>query len=242
MGVLEKAASPDVIVVVVAYGRILPQWMLDFASLWLPQCAWIVAAEVSRGSADSVGDRERRNRDRRDHHEARCGLDTGDVLLERVVPVGPDDTAAEMYPKLAAIGAGVMLETLRRLEDGTLGARAQDHAAATLAPILTREDGRLDLARTARQTYDRWRGFSPWPGCFGEFRGKRLLLWKLRPAELDSASIAPGELMVRGDALLMGAAQDTALQLDEVQLEGKARMSGRAFYKDFQVKAGERVG
>jgi methionyl-tRNA formyltransferase len=108
--------------------------------------------------------------------------------------------------------------------------------------ILTREDGRLDLARTASQTYDRWRGFTPWPGCHAAFRGKRFLLHRLRAAELDLPEpVDPGALFMHEDKLVLGAAQNTALVLDEVQLEGKARMSGAAFWRDFQVKQGERV-
>ena len=237
-----EAIQPDAILVV-AYGRIIPQWMLELPRFGninlhgslLPKyrgaapIQWAIANGESETGVTTM--------------RLDAGLDTGDVLLERVVPLGPDDTAAEMYPKLAAIGAGVMLETLRGLEDGTLGARAQDHSAATLAPILTREDGRLDLTRTARQTYDRWRGFSPWPGCHAEFRGKRFLLHVLRPAEGEfPAGVQPGELLLLEGRLLMGAAQGTLLQLEEVQLEGKARMSGLMFYRDFQLKAGERVG
>lgn len=233
---------PDAILVV-AYGRIIPQWMLDLPRFGninlhgslLPKyrgaapIQWAVAnGETETGVTTMRLD---------------TGLDTGDVLLEHVVPIAPDETAADLYPKLAAIGAGVMLQTLRGLEDDTLGGRPQNDGEATLAPILTREDGRLDLTRTAQQTYDRWRGFSPWPGCYGEFRGKRFLLLAVRPAEADLPDgIEPGALLLQDGALLMGAAQGTVLRLDEVQLEGKSRMSGAAFYKDFQVKAGERVG
>ncbi len=230
-------------ILVVAYGRIIPQWMLDlprFGNLnlhgsLLPKyrgaapIQWAIANGESETGVTTM--------------RLDAGLDTGDVLLEHVLPVGADETAAHLYPKLAAIGAGLVLETLRGLDDGTLGGRAQDHAAATLAPILTREDGRLDLARTAGQTYNRWRGFSPWPGCYGEFRGKRFLLLTLRQAESDLPDgLAPGALLLHGGELLLGVAQNTALRLDEVQLEGKARMSGAAFYRDFQVKSGERVG
>ena len=239
---LLQALQPEAILVV-AYGRIIPQWMLDLPRFGninlhgslLPR--YRGAAPIQWAIAN--GERETGVTTMR----LDAGLDTGGVLMERVVPLRADDTAVEMYPKLAAIGAGVMLETLRGLEDGTLDARAQDDEKATLAPILTRDDGRLDLARTAAETFDRWRGFSPWPGCFGEFRGKRFLLLSVRPAESDLPDgLEPGVLLLHGGALLMGTAQNTALRLDEVQLEGKARMSGVVFYKDFQVKPGERVG
>jgi methionyl-tRNA formyltransferase len=235
------AIAPDAILVV-AYGRIIPQWMLDLPRFGninlhgslLPK--YRGAAPIQWAIAN--GERETGVTTMR----LDAGLDTGDVLLKSAVPVPEDTTAADMYPVLADIGAEVMLETLRGLEAGTLRRRVQDHEHATLAPILTREDGRLDLDRTASQTYDRWRGFTPWPGCHAAFRGKRFLLHRLRAAELDLPEpINPGALFMHEDKLVLGAAQNTALVLDEVQLEGKARMSGAAFWRDFQVKQGERV-
>jgi methionyl-tRNA formyltransferase len=236
-----EAAQPDAILVV-AYGRIIPQWMLDLPRFGninlhgslLPK--YRGAAPIQWAIAN--GERETGVTTMR----LDAGLDTGDILLERAVPVAEDATAAEMYPVLAEVGAELMLETLRGLDAGTLQRRVQDHEHATLAPILTREDGRLDLDRTAGQTYNRWRGFTPWPGCHADFRGKRFLLHKLRAAELDLPEpINPGALFLHEEKLLLGAAQNTALVLEEVQLEGKARMSGAAFWRDFQVKNGERV-
>jgi methionyl-tRNA formyltransferase len=234
--------QPDAILVV-AYGRIIPQWMLDLPPFGninlhgslLPK--YRGAAPIQWAIAN--GERETGVTTMR----LDAGLDTGDVLLERAIPVAEDATSVDMYTVLADIGAQLVLETLRGLASGTLKARAQNHDLATLAPILTREDGRLDLARTASQTYDRWRGFMPWPGCHAEFRGKRFLLHRLRPAELDLPEpIDPGALWLHEDQLILGAAQNTALVLEEVQLEGKARLPGAAFWRDFQVKHGERIG
>jgi len=237
-----ETIAPDAILVV-AYGRIIPQWMLDLPRLGninlhgslLPK--YRGAAPIQWAIAN--GERETGVTTMR----LDAGLDTGDVLLERAVPVPDEATAADMYPVLAATGAELMVETLRGLEAGTLQARVQDHEHATLAPILTREDGRLDLDRTAMQTYDRWRGFTPWPGCYAEFRGKRFLLHRIRVAEIDVPEVVDaGALWMHEDKLMLGAAQNTALVLEEVQLEGRARLSGAAFWRDFQVKPGERVG
>lgn len=238
---LEEIA-PDAILVV-AYGRIIPEWMLElprFGNLnlhgsLLPKyrgaapIQWAVAnGETETGVTTMRLD---------------AGLDTGDVLLEQRVPIGPDTTAAELYPVLAAVGAALMLATLEGLEGGTLRGRAQDHSKATLAPILTREDGRLSLeTRTAKQAYDRWRGFYPWPGGWAEFRGKRFLVHGMRPGSGEAVvGLQPGELRVREGALLVGAAQGTGLELQEVQMEGKARLPGAAFARDFQLKPGERL-
>lgn len=235
-----EAIRPDAILVV-AYGRIIPEWMLGlprFGNLnlhgsLLPKyrgaapIQWAVAnGETETGVTTMRLD---------------AGLDTGDVLLQRRVPIGPETMASELFVGLAEMGAGVMVETLRGLEDGTLRATPQDHAGATLAPILTREDGLMRLEeRTARQVYDRWRGFSPWPGAWTEFRGKRFLVHRMGVAA-ESGGLSAGELRFSGDALLVGAAGGTALRLDEVQTEGKARMAGVDFAQGFQVRAGERL-
>jgi methionyl-tRNA formyltransferase len=116
----------------------------------------------------------------------------------------------------------------------------QDHELATLAPILTRDDGLLKLdERTAQEAYNRWRGFYPWPGAHGVFRGKRFLVHVLHPA--PDSGLQPGELALVDGELRAGAAAGTALSLDEVQMEGKAKMAGATFAKNFQLKAGERV-
>jgi methionyl-tRNA formyltransferase len=171
-----------------------------------------------------------------------AGLDTGDVLLMDRLPIGAETTAAELYPQLAQVGARLLLRTLEGLADGSVVPQPQDHAGASLAPILTREDGRIRLEeQSAQQVYDRWRGFSPWPGAWTVFRGKRFLVYALRPVA-QVVPLDPAELRVVDGELWVGAAGGTALRLDEVQMEGKPRMAGAAFARDFQVKAGERLG
>ena len=237
-----QALAPDVIVVV-AYGRILPRWMLDLPRLGclnvhgslLPKYRGAAPIQWAIASGERVTGVTIMRLDE--------GLDTGDVFLSRALPIEPDATSADLYPALAALGAEMLAFALSELEAGTVRWAPQDHAQATLAPILTREDGRLDLTRSAQQIYDRWRGFTPWPGCWSEFRGKRFLLLAMKPVAFAALEgVLPGTLILEGEKLLMNAVEDSALQLDEVQMEGKARMSGAAFYKDFQVKAGERVG
>lgn len=229
-------------IVVVAYGRIIPGWMLDLPRFGninvhgslLPKyrgaapIQWAVAnGETETGITTMRLD---------------AGLDTGDILLERSISVGPDTTAAELYPQLAELGAALLLETLDGLGEGTIAPKPQDQSKATLAPILTREDGRMELeGRTAMEVYNRWRGFSPWPGAHAVFRGKRFLVHRMRPAPDGAGPIAPGELRSAADTLLAGAAHGTALALDEVQMEGKPRLAGAVFARDFQVRPGERL-
>jgi methionyl-tRNA formyltransferase len=234
-----EAIRPDAIVVV-AYGRIIPQWMLElprFGNLnlhgsLLPKyrgaapIQWAVAnGETETGVTTMRLD---------------AGLDTGDVLLERRVAVGAEATAVELYPELATIGAELMVETLDGLERGSVIARPQDHERATLAPILTREDGRMDLEhRNAQTVYNRWRGFAPWPGAWAAFRGKRFLVHRMHVAADGGVALRAGELAFDGVMLTVGAAEGTRLVLDEVQMEGKPRLAGAVFARDFQLKVGE---
>jgi methionyl-tRNA formyltransferase len=235
-----EAIAPDAIMVV-AYGRIIPDWMLVLPRLGnlnvhgslLPKyrgaapIQWAVAnGETETGVTTMRLD---------------AGLDTGDVLLMQRISVGQDTTSAELYPQLAAVGAELLVKTLAGLADGSVVPVAQDHAQATLAPILTREDGRLRLTEfAARQTYDRWRGFDPWPGCWSTFRGKRFLVYKLAVVS-DVVDLTPWELRLIDDRLCVGAFGRGGLVLEEVQMEGKPKMAGAAFARDFQLKMGERL-
>ncbi len=235
---LEKIA-PDAILVV-AYGRIIPQWMLDLPRFGninlhgslLPKyrgaapIQWAVAnGETVTGVTTMV---------------LEAGLDTGPMLLARSVPVAEEETSEDLFVSLAAIGAELMVETLAGLQDGTVKPVEQDHSLATLAPILTREDGLIDFARTAKQSYDRWRGFQPWPGAHTTLRGKKLIVHRMKVAE--GVSVPAGELLVTGERLIVGCGGGTALELIEVQMEGKKRMAAAEFLRGYQVKSGERLG
>jgi methionyl-tRNA formyltransferase len=235
-----EAIAPDAILVV-AYGRIIPKWMLELPRFGninlhgslLPKyrgaapIQWAVAnGEVVTGVTTMRLD---------------AGLDTGDMLLAQVVPIGQEETAMDVYETLAPVGASLMVKTLIGLECGTLFAQVQDHSLATLAPILTREDGWIDFSRTAKQICDRWRGFQPWPGAHTILRGKKLIVHKLHVVSHET-KIDAGVLMVQGDALHVGCGGGTVLGLDEVQIEGKKRMSAAEFLRGYQVRSGERVG
>lgn len=236
-----EAIRPDAILVV-AYGRIIPDWMLTLPPLGnlnlhgslLPK--YRGAAPIQWAVAN--GQRETGVTTMR----LDAGLDTGDVLMEDRVQIGQDTMAAELFPELARRGAELMVRTLAGLEHGDLTARPQDNAAASLAPILSREDGLLQLReRTAQVAYNRWRGFYPWPGAHGVFRGKRFLVHHMHPAAATAAALAPGELRLIGEELLAGAAEGSCLVLDEVQTEGKPRLAGAAFARGFQLRAGEQL-
>ncbi len=235
-----EAIAPQVILVV-AYGRIIPQWMLDLPPLGninlhgslLPRYRGAAPIQWAVANGETVTGVTTMRID--------AGLDTGDMLLARAVPIGSEETAVGVYEALAAVGAELMVETLRGLEAGTLFAQPQDNSLATLAPILTRDDGRMDFSRTAKVLYDRWRGFQPWPGAHTTLRGKKLIAHRLHVLPETLAGEA-GTLVVRGDSLLVVCAQQSALQLVEVQMEGKKRMTAAEFLHGHQVKSGERLG
>ena len=136
------------------------------------------------------------------------GLDTGDILLQKEMAIRPEDTAVTYAPRLAEMGADLIVETLRGLEDKTVTPVPQDHAQATLAPILKKEDGLVDFNRTATEIHNRLRGFQPWPGAYTQFRGKGL---KLISATLEDtpSNLAPGELRVGDEKLYAGCGQRT---------------------------------
>jgi len=233
------ALNPDAIIVV-GYGRIIPQWMIELPPLGnlnlhaslLPKyrgaapIQWAIAnGETTTGVTVMRID---------------AGLDTGDVLRQREIPVGDEDTSVSLMPRLADIGADLMVETLQGVQDGRVYPRSQDDTRATPAPILRREDGLIDFHRTASETYNRLRGFQPWPGAYSSLRGKHFQIHWAKPTDLE-ASLAPGELHLQQGNLLVGCGSATALHLIEVQLEGKKRMSGSDFARGYRLTPGERL-
>jgi methionyl-tRNA formyltransferase len=131
-----------------------------------------------------------------------------------------------------------MFETLRVLQSGTVRPRPQDHSKATLAPILKKEDGQIDFQLSAREILNRLRGFQPWPGAYTSFRGKNLHLWAARPVERTAAA---AEVMTENGHLFVGCGSG-ALEILEVQLEGKKRMPAADFIHGHQPHNGEKLG
>jgi len=244
--------APDAIIVV-GYGRIIPQWMIDLPRLGnlnlhaslLPKYRGAAPIQWAIANGESVTGVTTMRID--------AGLDTGDILMQREIAIGLEDTAETLGPKLASIGAELMVETLRGLETGQVRATPQDHAQATLAPILKKEDGRMDFSRTATDLFNRLRGFQPWPGAFTRFKGKTLQVHRAQPSQ-HSVTLTPGEIAAEGTRLLVGCGEgesksrgkdkstDTALELIEVQLEGKRRMTAQEFINGYRPKSGDHLG
>ena len=230
--------KPDAIIVV-GYGRIIPQWMLDLprfgninlhASL-LPKyrgaapIQWAIASgETTTGNTTMRID---------------AGLDTGDILLQEELVIASNDTSETLAPRLAAMGADLMVKTLRELQAGTIEPHRQDNARATLAPILKKEDGLIDFTRSAAEINNRMRGFQPWPGAYTTFRDKKLQILK---AAVSSENVPPAELSARGDHLVIGCANGSSLEVLELQLEGKKRTNAADFVNGYRPRAGEKLG
>ncbi len=231
------AIKPDAIIVV-GYGRIIPQWMLDLPPLGninlhaslLPKYRGAAPIQWAIASGEAVTGNTTMRID--------AGLDTGDILLQEELPISPDDTSETIAPRLAASGADLMIETLSGLQSGTIHPRKQDDAHSTLAPILKKDDGLIDFARSAAEICNRLRGFQPWPGAYTKFRGKNLQIVKAKPT---TEPLPEAELRAIADRLLAGCGQNTSLELLELQLEGKKRTSARDFIHGYRPKEGEKL-
>jgi methionyl-tRNA formyltransferase len=229
-------------IVVVAYGRIIPPWMIELPRLGcinlhaslLPKyrgaapIQWaIIRGETVTGVTTMKID---------------PGMDTGDILLVREIPIREDDTTETLSASLSRIGADLMIETLLGLERAEISPRPQDHSLATMAPMLKKEDGRIDWNLPAREISWRVRGLRPWPGAYSTFRGKNLHIWSSAVAETRLTEVPPGTLVGGAGKLSVACGQRTQLELKEVQLEGRKRLSARDFLNGVHLQPGERLG
>src|SRR5512140_1837322 len=227
-------------IVIVGYGKIIPQNIIDLPPLGcinlhaslLPKYRgaapinWaIVNGETVTGVTTMKID---------------AGLDTGDMLLKAEVRIGPDDDAVSLGARLAQIGAPLLVETLQRLAEGVLQPVPQDGSQATLAPIMNKEDGRIDWTRSAKEIENRVRGLAPWPGAYTGFRGSLLHVWKAKAGTPATGAVTePGTVIAATkDSLAVACGGASALELLEVQLEGKKRLPARDFMNGARVAAG----
>jgi methionyl-tRNA formyltransferase len=234
--------QPDLIVVV-AYGHIIPRWMIDLpkygcvnlhASL-LPKyrgaapIQWaIIRGESVTGVTTMIIDE---------------GLDTGDILLKREVLIQDEDTTETLSERLSGVGADLMAETLPKLERAEIQPQPQDQAQATFAPILKKEDGRIDWRLRAEEIGWRVRGLRPWPGAYTNFRSKNLHIWSAAPV-IGQVGLGqdPGTLLPDRGTLRVVCGQGTLLEVRELQLEGRKRLPARHFLNGVRPSAGERLG
>jgi methionyl-tRNA formyltransferase len=235
-----ESIAPEAIIVV-GYGRIIPRWMIDLPPLGninlhaslLPKYRGAAPIQWAIARGETVTGVTTMRID--------AGLDSGDILLQAEERINPEDTTLTLTPRLAQSGAELIISTLAGLKKGTITPRPQNDAEATMAPILSREDGLIDFSRTALDTWNRMRGFQPWPGAFTHFRGKTLHLHAAVPTA-SHADVAPGRFALENERLLLGFARGTALEVQELQPEGKKRMSAWDFVNGYRPQQDEVLG
>ena len=170
-----------------------------------------------------------------------AGLDTGDMLSTWKTPIRPDETAPELGARLAPNGADLLVRTLHDVEAGRAQRVKQDDAQATLAPILKKEDGQVLWTRSATEIYNRLRGFTPWPGAYTSFRGQQLQILGARVSDAKVPT-PPGTTHVEGRRLIVACGSESALDLSEIQLQGKKRMAVHAFLNGYTIRQDEKLG
>ncbi len=235
---LLRQIEPDA-VAIIAYGQIIPARLLN-----IPKLGWInLHASLLpkyRGAAPiqwAIANGEKTTGVTTMRIDA--GMDTGDILLRKEIAIGPEETAPELSARLAEAGAPLMAETLLRLSEGSITPHAQDHSAATLAPILKREDGKIDWSKTAQEIFNRMRGFAPWPGAYSRLRGQICHLWGKSVSNQKSGA-APGTLDVQGKEVLVACVGGTLLRLERVKQEGRKEISAGEFLRGARITSGER--
>jgi methionyl-tRNA formyltransferase len=232
-------AIPVDAMVVVGYGQIIPQSIIDMARLGiinvhgslLPKyrgagpIQWAILNGETRTGVTTM--------------RIDAGLDTGDMLLKAETNIGAEETAAELGERLAAMGADLLVETLAGLEAGRIVPEKQDNARASYAPLLKKEDGRIDWTRDALAIHNQVRGLQPWPGASTTFRGQALHIWRARVWGGSGAG-SPGALIhVRPPVVSCGTG---ALELVEVQLEGRKRIPASDFANGQRLTENEVLG
>jgi methionyl-tRNA formyltransferase len=231
--------APDVMVVV-GYGQIIPQNVIDIAPLGIINVHASLLPEL-RGAAPIQWSIARGYQTTGvTTMKIDAGLDTGDIFARWHTEIGPDETAPELSGRLAEAGAHLLTETLSQLIGGTAKPEPQDDARATFAPILKKEDGRIDWSHPAQRTHNLIRGFQPWPGAFTWFRGQSLHLWRSRlvPQRWDRA---PGTL-VHENGVFAVCGDGASLELLEVQLEGRKKMAAELFANGHRLAGDDRLG
>ena len=225
--------------VVVGYGQIIPQAAIDLAPLGIINVHASLLPKY-RGAAPiqwAIVNGETRMGVTTMRIDA--GLDTGDMLLKAEIEVGPNENAVEVGKRLAEMGADLLVKTMHGLAAGTVAPQKQDHAQATLAPILKKEDGLIDWRLSARAIHNRVRGFQPWPGAYTTFRGQTLHIWESRLVAAEPR-VPPGAFESRKP--LMAACGAGALELVTVQLEGRKRMAAADFANGQRLTENDKLG
>ena len=223
--------NPDA-VVIIAYGQIIPRELIE-----IPRLGWINlhgsllpkyrgAAPVQR--AILAGEKQTGLTTMR----IDAGLDTGPVLEQLPMNIGPDETAAELLARMSELGAAMIIDTLRKLAGGGIKSKPQDNSAATLAPPIEKEEGRIDWEHPAPAIYNRIRAFDPWPGAYTTWNRRICQIWG-RPAGSEAVDatvgVESGTIVLKSGKVLVACGENSWLQLEAARVEGRKRVSGAEF-------------
>ena len=229
------------VAIVVAYGRILPQTFLEA----FPRGAINVHFSLLpkyRGAAPvnwAIANGEEKTGVTTMQMDA--GLDTGGILLQRETEIAADETAIELMSRLSLLGADLLSETLAMRDELTV--QPQNERMATLAPIMSKEDGAIEWDRPAREIANRVRGFQPFPTSFTTYQDKKLTIWTAKQVDVQRETIDDGQIIeAKGDELLVACGNQTILRVKELQIEGKKRMPTRDFLNGVKMQVGEKLG
>jgi methionyl-tRNA formyltransferase len=237
-----KQMKPDVMVVV-GYGQIIPQSIIDIPRLGIINVHASLLPKY-RGAAPiqwAIANGETRTGVTTMRIDA--GLDTGGMLMKWETEIGSEENALELGARLARAGADLLVDTLSGLEAGTISAETQDSAQASLAPILKKEDGLIDWSLPACAIFNRSRGFLPWPGTYTLFRAQMFHVWKCRVGEKSNTGReAHATLMPEKRRLFVRCGGGTSLELLEVQIEGRKRVTAEAFLNGHRLEENETLG
>jgi len=235
-----KRVAPDA-VVIIAYGQIIPARLLTIPRLsWinvhgslLPRYRGAAPIHWAVANGETVTGLTTMQID--------AGMDTGPMLLRREVQIGPDETSPKLAARMSAAGADLIVETLVRFDRGEIAPAPQDEKDATYAPILKKEDGRIDWTKTAQQIYNRMRAFTPWPGTYTTFRGQTCHVWG-RPETQSPprADTTPGEIISSAKEIYVQCGEGTRLRLESVQIEGRKKITAREFANGARIGIAER--
>ncbi len=235
-----RALAPD-LMVVVGYGQIIPQGIIDIPRFGivnvhgslLPKyrgaapIQWAIAHGEHTTGVTTM--------------QINAGLDTGDMLLKAATEIGPDENATELGERLSIMGAKLLIDTIADLESGSLAAIPQDDREATHAPILSKQDGAIDWSWPAQVIHNRTRGLYPWPGTMTQFRGQTLRIAKTRVLDESTDQDAARVIGAKG-GLLVACGQSTVIELLEVQQEGRKRVSGSDLRNGLRIADNEILG
>ncbi len=235
-----KRVAPDA-VVIIAYGQIVPALLLE-----VPRLGWVnlhaSLLPLYRGAAPinwAIVNGETRTGLTTMRIDA--GMDTGPTLLKLEMEIGGDETTPELARRMAEAGAPLIVETLEKLDRGEITPVPQDNSKASLAPMLKKEDGRIDWNLSAQKIYNRMRGLEPWPGAFTQFREQMCDVWGRPVVPLPGAAgdAKPGEIIEAGGEIRVACGERSWQKLEAVRMEGRKRVTARDFVNGARLAARE---